>query len=68
MYEEHLLTLAIIDTNKKYFDEIHKFNKIINLLAEQLAGITIFDKDKEESVVLKDKEEVINFYKKKVEE
>ena len=22
MYEEHLLTLAVIDTNKKYFDEI----------------------------------------------
>ena len=22
MYEEHLFTLAVIDTNKKYFDEI----------------------------------------------
>lgn len=34
MYEEHLLTLAVIDTNKKYFDEIEKRDKIIDLMAE----------------------------------
>lgn len=34
MYEEHLLTLSIIDTNKKYFDEIDKLSKVIDLMAE----------------------------------
>ena len=33
MYEEHLLTLAIIDTNKKYFDEIERKDKIIEEMA-----------------------------------
>lgn len=36
MYEEHLLTLSIIDTNKKYFDEIDKLSKVIDLMAEQI--------------------------------
>ena len=36
MYEEHLLTLSIIDTNKKYFNEIDKLNKIIDLMADEL--------------------------------
>ena len=67
MYEEHLLTLAIIDTNKKYLNEIDKLNKIIDLIAEQLAGLTIFDKDKDEPIILGDKEEVIKFYERKVE-
>ena len=34
MYDEHLLTLAIIDTNKKYFNEMDKLNKIIDLMAK----------------------------------
>lgn len=33
MYEEHLLTLAIIDTNKKYFDEIERKDKITEEMA-----------------------------------
>lgn len=36
MYEEHLLTLSIIDTNKKYFDEIDKLSKVIDLITEFL--------------------------------
>ena len=35
MYEEHLLTLSIIDTNEKYFNEIEKLNKIIDLILEE---------------------------------
>ena len=36
MYEELLLTLAVIDTNKKYFDEIEKKDKIIDLMAKYI--------------------------------
>ena len=36
MYEEHLLTLSIIDTNKKYFNEIDKLSKIINYMLDDL--------------------------------
>lgn len=35
MYEEHLLTLSIIDTNKKYFNEIDKLNKMIDLILDK---------------------------------
>ena len=35
MYEEHLLTLAIIENNKKYFDKIDKLNKIIDLILKE---------------------------------
>lgn len=35
MYEEHLLTLAIIETNKKYFNEIDNLNKIIDLILKE---------------------------------
>lgn len=56
MYEEHLLTLAIIDTNKKYFDEIEKKDKIIDLMAEA------FKQDDVRSV-----EEIKQFYERKVE-
>lgn len=35
MYEEHLLTLAIIETNKKYYDEIDKLNKTIDLILKE---------------------------------
>lgn len=40
MYEEHLLTLAIIDTNKKYFDEIEKKDEIIDLMADLIYEIS----------------------------
>ncbi len=35
MYEEHMITLAIIDTNKKYFNEIDKLNKMIDFILEE---------------------------------
>ena len=35
MYEEHLLTLAIIETNEKYFNEIDNLNKIIDLILKE---------------------------------
>lgn len=33
-YEEHLLTLAIIKTNKQYFNELDKKDKQIDLMAQ----------------------------------
>ena len=35
MYEEHLLTLSIIETNKKYFNEIDKLNKMVDLILDK---------------------------------
>lgn len=40
-YEEHLLTLAIIKTNRKYFKELDKKGKIIDLMAEYIATLDI---------------------------
>ena len=34
MYEEHLLVLALIATNKKYFEELEEKKKQIELMAE----------------------------------
>ena len=42
-----------------------KKNKIINLMAEQLAGLTIFDNDIENALILGDKEEVKKYYERK---
>lgn len=41
-------------------------DKIINLIAEQLAGLTIWDTEEDEPLILGDKEEVINYFKNKV--
>lgn len=42
-----------------------KKNKIIDLMAEQLAGLTIFDNDIDNALILGDKEEVKNYYERK---
>jgi hypothetical protein len=44
---------------------LDKQKKIINLMAEQLAGIAIWDNKKEEPLILVDKEEVIEHYKER---
>ena len=41
-------------------------DKIINLIAEQLAGLTIWNTEKDEPLILTDKEEVINYFENKV--
>ena len=46
--------------------EIEKKDKIIDLMSEQLAGLTIFDTEKDEPLILTDKEEVINYFENKV--
>lgn len=40
-------------------------DKIIDLMAEQLAGLTIWDSDKEEPLILADKEDVIKYFERK---
>lgn len=47
--------------------ELEKKEAIINEMAEQLAGLAIFDIEKDEPLVLGDKEEVKEYFTKKVE-
>ena len=56
---------------KKYYQKLVNIikmqNKIIDEMAEQLAGIVIFDIEKDEPLILGDKEEVKQYFEKKVE-
>ena len=45
--------------------EIEKKDRQIDLMAEQLAGLTIWNNEKEEPLILADKEEVIKYFEKK---
>lgn len=47
---------------------IRKKDKIIDLMAKQLAGLAIFDIDKEEPLILGDKENVKEYFKRKSNE
>ena len=47
--------------------ELEKKEEQIDLMAEQLAGLAIFDIDKDESLILRDKEEIKQYFKEKVE-
>lgn len=57
---------------KKEFSRLNKQlqnkDKIIDLMAEQLAGLTIFDIDKDEPLILGDKEDVEKYFKEKAKE
>ena len=53
--------------NQKLKTELKKKDKIIDLIAEQLAGLAIFDIDKDEPLILGDKEEIKQYFKEKVE-
>ena len=54
--------------NENYIgkDKIEKQNKIIDLMAEQLTGLTIFDNDIESALILGDKEDVKKYYEGKI--
>ena len=45
--------------------ELEKKDKIIDLMAEQLAGLAIFDIEKDEALILGDKEEVKQYFERK---
>jgi len=48
-------------------DERDKTYKIIDKMAEQLAGLTIWNDNIEEALILGDKQEVKEYFKKEVE-
>ena len=57
---------------KKEFSRLNKQlqnkDKIIDLMSEQLAGLAIFNIDKDETLILSDKEEVKQYYENKAKE
>jgi hypothetical protein len=64
---------------KEYYKEQNEVNarfipvqkvkdKIIDLMSEQLAGLAIFNIDKDETLILSDKEEVKQYYENKAKE
>lgn len=65
---------AIGIPNKEFFatetvlNLIDKQNKVIDEESEQLAGLTIWNNNKEEPLILVNKEEVKKYYFRKVEE
>ena len=57
---------------KKEFSRLNKQlqnkDKIIDLMSEQLVGLAIFNIDKDETLILSDKEEVKQYYENKAKE
>ena len=57
---------------KKVFSRLNKQlqnkDKIIDLMSEQLVGLAIFNIDKDETLILSDKEEVKQYYENKAKE
>ena len=60
--------MKIADERDKLKEELDLKNKIINLMSEQFAGLTIFDIDKDEPLILSDKEEVKQYFENKTKE
>lgn len=65
MYEEHLLTLSIIDTNKKYFNEIDKLNKMIDLILDKFKEGTEYYYSEFDYM---DKEQLKQYFERKVKD
>lgn len=64
-----VFNLEVVNKNAikfNYRDKIKKQEKIIDLMAEQLAGLTIFDNDIENALILGDKEDVKKYFERKV--
>lgn len=59
--------MKIADERDELKKKAEEQNKIIDLMAEQLAGLAIFDIEKDEPLILGDKEEVKQYFKEKVE-
>ena len=60
--------MKIADERNKLKEELDLKNKIINLMSEQFAGLTIFDIDKDEPLILYDKEEIKQYFENKAKE
>lgn len=63
----HEKCIDIINAIETVLSELEKKDKIIDLMAEQLAGLAIFDIDKDEPLILGDKEEIKQYFKEKAE-
>lgn len=63
MYEEHLLTLSIIETNKKYFNEIDKLNKMVDLILDKFKEGTEYYYSEFDYM---DKEQLKQYFERKV--
>ncbi len=67
----YLQDIEAIETLLQYIDQLkqenNKQNKIIDEMCEQLAGLAILDIKKAEYITLGDKEEVKQYFEKKVE-
>lgn len=63
---------ADLDTDsiaiEKVLTMLEEKDKTIDLMAEQLAGLAIFNIDKDETLLLNDKEEVKQYFENKVKE
>ena len=53
--------------NYKYQQEYREQKAIINEMAKQLAGLAIWDNNIEDTIILGNKEDVIEYYRKEVE-
>lgn len=60
--------MKIADERDKLKEELDLKNKIINLMSEQFAGLTIFDIDKDGPLILYDKKEVKQYFENKAKE
>lgn len=58
------ILLNLIEKQQK---EIEKKDVVINKMVEQLTGLTIWNNDIEEALILGDKQEVIEYFKNLVE-
>ena len=73
IYKNTLLKISeaietVLNLIQEQEKEIEKKDKQIDLMAKQLAGLTIFDIDKEEPLILGDKEEIKQYFERKVED
>ena len=53
---------------KTILSMLEEKNKIIDLMSEQLAGLAIFNIDKDETLLLNDKEEVKQYFENEAKE
>ena len=63
----YFYTADIQEAIETVLSELEKKEAIINEMAEQLAGLAIFDIEKDEPLILGDKEEVKEYFTKKAE-
>lgn len=57
-----------VEVLKTVLSMLEEKNKQIDLMSEQLTGLAIFNIDKEETLILSDKEEVKQYFENKAKE